>query len=191
MFSSAGNRSAREYAREVLATVAFAFIYISLVLCLFRVLGFIGSDTGSNVNFPLFSSISVNWFLSSNHLTVMQALATPIVAFKFLGTVIFAPVIEEVLFRGIVCNFASDEFGRLKPRSEMIIFGGAFIVFGLLHGNWYLSIMIQGVFGLLLARLWFRNGPKQRASYISCVVAHSLYNLLVVANIWLYGNSGT
>lgn len=190
MFSSAGNKNFGEYAREVLATVAFAFIYILLVLCLFRVLGFIGPGTGSKVDFPLFNSIGVNWFLSSNHLTVMQALATPIIALKFLGTVVFAPLLEEVLFRGVVCNFASDEFGRIKPRGEMYVLGGAFILFGLLHGDWYLSIMIQGVFGLLLARLWFRNGPNQKKSYISCVAAHSLYNLLIVASIWFHGNSG-
>ncbi len=128
-----------------------------------------------------------NYWLSSHNLTLGQALTSPYVVMEVLIIILGAPFLEEILFRGLPCSAASDTEGKIRPRWGLfVILGFSFIFFGLAHGQGYFSVLLQGVGGLLLARLFFRNGPNTVASYFSGVAAHALYNISVVAVTWIW-----
>ena len=185
MFQSAENHTFGTRAREVLATMAMMWFGMLLVVAFFKAVGL--ASIHFTTNTPLLG-VSVNWWLHSQNITLGQALTSPFTVMQLLVIMFGAPFLEEVLFRGLVCNLASDDRGKLRPRGVMMVLAGSFILFGFVHGYGYFSIMLQGVGGLLLARLWFRNGPSQKASYFSCVSAHSLYNISVVLVAWIFGS---
>jgi hypothetical protein len=185
MFQSADNNTFGARAREVLATFAKMWLWMLAVVIFFKIIGF--AIIGSHGSMPLLGVIA-NYLLDSHNLTLKQALVSP---FAVLGVVIVifaAPFVEEIIFRWCVCgSLASDDSGKLKPNGKGlgVVLAGSFIFFGLAHGFGYFSLMLQGVGGLLLAMLWFRNGHNTKASYFSCVAAHSLYNISVVVTEWI------
>ena len=180
MFVSAEHKTFGARAVEVLATFALWWLSMQLVVYALKLIGVGFAELGADI--PV-AGVSVNLYLISHNLTLGQALASPsvVVVVTTLMTMFGAPFLEEALFRGFVCNAASDDSGVLKPRGHFTVIAGSFILFGLFHGHWYFSVMLQGVGGLWLARLWFRNGPSQKWSYFSCVAAHCLYNVSVLA----------
>lgn len=95
----------------------------------------------------------------------------------FLSSVVLAPLVEE-MFRAGLCQLCTDAAGR--PRHVFALLSGSFLLFGLLHGQGYFSILIQGALGLLLTRLWFRTGPSKSWSYFSNVFVHAAYNFSVL-----------
>ncbi len=181
MFKSVEHKTFWPRFGEVLVTVALAWFGMLLVASFFKVVG-LASVSFNDANTPVLG-FSVNYWLQSHSLTFGEALASPS-AYMVVIIIFGAPFLEEILFRGFVCNMASDDNGHLKPRGIFTLLAGSFILFGLVHGRGYFSVLIQGVVGLFLARLWFRNGPGQKSSYFSCVAAHSLYNISVVATTW-------
>ena len=184
MFSSAGYKTFGAKFGEVGFTVFLMWGAMLVVVGLFKVIGLIAS-IDFNTNLPLLG-ITANYLL--HYSTFDQALAVSVAA--VLGVIfsaVAAPLWEEVVFRG-PCKALSDKDGKLKPEFLFIVLGWSFIAFGLGHGHLYFSVLLQGVGGLFLARLWFRNGPSSRASYWSCVAAHSLYNISVIIIVWMSGS---
>jgi len=186
MFKSANNYTFEARAREVLATVSLMWFAMLVVICFFKVVGLASVDFSHDM--PILG-VSANYLLQSNELTVNQALTSPFVVMGILITVIGAPLAEEILFRWFICrSCASDVRGNLRPGGVGlgIVLVGSFILFGIAHGQGYFSLMIQGVGGLLLARLFFRNGPDLKSAYFSCVAAHGLYNTSIVLVSWIW-----
>lgn len=102
-----------------------------------------------------------------------------------LLTVIAAPFVEEVFFRGLLLRgltgFASTTIGR--PR--ILALAGAAVLdgllFGLAHGEW---VQLPGLaaFGILLAYLTLRTGRLGMG-----IVAHCAFNGLAIASIAVVG----
>ena len=170
-FAPCGCKGFGDCEREVMATVARSFVWVMVVLFIFLKIGLIRS-IGSSVNFSV-------WFLNQKDVSLSQAFGSAFAVFQFLGTLVFAPFLEELVFRVLPCVLATDDSGKLRPRIGVpIVLFGSFFAFGYVHGQGYLSIIIQGVLGLFLLRLFLRNGPRIWVAYLSCVAAHSMYNLL-------------
>lgn len=183
MFSSAGNNTFGSRVREVLAAVAMMWFCMLAAVALFKAIGF--AKVGQLGSMPLLG-VTTSYLFHSHYFTLEHASVSPFVVMGVLIIVLGAPIMEEIVFRGFFCGYvASDDDGKIKPRGVWMVLAGSFIFFGLAHGNGYFSLMVQGVGGLLLARLWFRNGPNMWAAYLSCVAAHSLYNTSVLATWWL------
>lgn len=188
MFKSADHNTFGAYVREVLATFAKMWFWMLFIITVFKLVGLAMIDFTTNA--PLLGAFP-NYWLHSQHLTLGQALASssPAVVMGVLGAVFFAPfVVEEFLFRALPWWVVKDDKGGAKPGGWLVILAGSFVLFGLAHGNGYFSVMLQGVSGLLLAQLWFRNGPSPTASYFSAASAHSLYNISVVIIVWFSGS---
>lgn len=91
---------------------------------------------------------------------------------EFLYECIFAPCVEEFLFRWLPITFfavilSSKVFGKWK----WFIAAFTSIFFGVCHSG-YWSIFFQGLGGFFFCYLYFKN----RFGYISGVVAHFLWN---------------
>lgn len=86
--------------------------------------------------------------------------------FKLFVIVVFAPIFEEIFFRGVI-------FGYLKKNYNIVL---AIIlqalVFGILHGN-----IVQGIYafilGVILALIYYYTN-----SLYSSIVFHLIFNLL-------------
>ncbi|MHC4960228.1 MAG: lysostaphin resistance A-like protein [Planctomycetota bacterium] len=83
-----------------------------------------------------------------------------------------APLLEEVAFRGLLYPALRQGIG---VRGAVVV---SAVIFGAAHG--LLFMLPLALFGAALALLVERNG-----SVLSCVVAHSLFNLLTVSQIVL------
>ncbi len=185
MFRSAEHKTLGARVGEIGFTVFLMWFGMLLVVGFFQKTGMMPGDFSKNV--PILGTI-VNYWLQSNHTTLAESLNSPLAVAGVLGAVLFAPLVEEIIFRWLFCRgWASDHEGNILPHGKGlgIILAGSFIAFGLAHGHGYFSVMLQGVGGLWLARLWFRNGPNHWSSYFSCVAAHSLYNISVITTVWL------
>ena len=183
MFKSANNDTFGAKTREVLATFALMWFYMLVIISLFKLTGFVKVDLANNAPFL---GACLNYWFGSNHLTLADALNSPVGVVTVLGIIIVAPfLVEEFLFRGTPWFITKDENGALKKGGWLIIVAGSFVLFGLAHRHGIFSLMVQGVSGLLLARLWFRNGPDSVASYWSTATAHSLFNISLLLVAWL------
>jgi membrane protease YdiL (CAAX protease family) len=182
MFASGGNRSFWSRAQETFAAFAYVWLWVLFFNLLLQLSGLVASvpvpDTGALLG------VLPNYILRHEHLTLKMAVSSEL-GWTLFGACVAAPFLEEIIFRGAVCSWASNDDGTIKPRGIWTILAGSFIIFGILHGQGLYSVMVQGVGGLIWANLWFRNGPSQRASYFSCVAAHALYNFSVVVTIAL------
>ena len=102
-----------------------------------------------------------------------------------LLTVIGAPFVEEVFFRGLLLRgltgFASSSFGprRVWALGAAVVADG--LLFGLAHGEW---VQLPGLaaFGIVLAFLTLRTGRLGMA-----IVAHCVFNGLAIASIAVVG----
>lgn len=99
----------------------------------------------------------------------------------FLTTCVIAPLVEEMFRGALIQGFCMDsKTGEMK--NPMIIGAMSFIFFGMLHGG-YVNILIQGVLGLVLARLWFKVGGTPKSwgwRYLSMAAVHGAYNFCFV-----------
>jgi len=132
---------------------------------------------------PLTSyALSHHW-----HLTLSQAfVVSP--WWTLFGVFIFAPMTEEAIFRALPIRKCVEN-GEIKDWWPIIVW--SFIVFGFFHTLGPDGVMLQGVGGFMLAMLFVRNGPSQKVSYFSCVLAHAMYNFSVsIAQLYLAAKAG-
>ncbi len=81
-----------------------------------------------------------------------------------IGTAIAAPIIEEIIFRGLI-------FDRLKKGMPVVLAGIiSAVVFGLAHGQ-IIWICYAGVLGLILAYVYHKTG-----SIKATIAIHMAYN---------------
>lgn len=160
-----------------LAFLAYAFCYIWIM----KASGVLAIPATGLIDM-MFGASSIKLFIPTGQ-GLLQALQTNAAPTMFAG-VIVAPILEET-GRAFVLRFASDGYGRVTNRWAIYLFSG--IVFGLLHGAGLFSIGLQGVLGMMLARLWFKNGPNENIRTVSCMVVHGLYNFTVIAMVSIFG----
>ena len=156
---------------NVLAVLAFNLLWTILLLVLFSFLFSGGNDIQNNLNWKLVYS-------SSND---------PGIWYLILLACVFAPFLEELIFRKIPLDFISALEIRtagkvaIKPGWEKraIIYISLFssVVFGMLHGP--LGVFFQGMIGLSFCWLYIRNDR----CYWSVVVSHAIWNGLVIWGI--------
>ncbi len=104
----------------------------------------------------------------------------------FLSLVIWQPLIEEVLFRGIIQGqFAKREWGKhawLNISSANVTTSVLFVVMHMINSSplFALTVFIPSlVFG------YFRDYCN---SVYPCIILHSAYNAMVFAGLILHGN---
>ena len=114
----------------------------------------------------------LEWIVSAFGLSVMETLegvsgeAGSLSMFLYMG--IFAPLSEEILFRGLVLE-------TLRPYGKRFAIFGSAVLFGLFHGNLLQTPYAFGV-GLLLGY------ATVEYSFVWAVVLH-LFNNLVLADL--------
>ena len=112
-----------------------------------------------------------------DHFPAMATAVKASVGLSLFMTLVFAPVIEEAMFRMLPLTFVIGQHPE-KVRAVVIVICG--IIFGWAHGS-PINVFIQGFVGLMLGWLYVKNNTSQKASYISCVIVHALYNFTIVA----------
>jgi len=100
------------------------------------------------------------------------------VAFNLVMTCILPPLWEELKYRVVYLKVAKFIDRATNANGEIIILGMlvSSIDFGWGHGFGIYSLLMQGVFGLMLAWVYIKNGY----SYISSVALHFLWNTYVI-----------
>lgn len=120
-----------------------------------------------------FLSVMFSWLPSIPVVGEFMAQSPGIFIFMAL---IFAPFVEEAVFRYFPLTFAID-CDKRKLRAVLIVVCGIF--FGLAHGHAF-NVFIQGVVGYILGLLYVKNHRSQIGAYFSCVALHSMYNFTVL-----------
>ena len=92
-----------------------------------------------------------------------------------LQAVIFAPLIEELYFRGVFLN----SLNRYLLRSVACLVCG--LVFGLLHGS-FVSVFLITFLGIHLCYLRQKTG-----SLVPCIVVHFLFNAFAIIQVMFTG----
>lgn len=89
---------------------------------------------------------------------------------------ICAPIFEELLYRHaplqVLKQYTDQNTAKGLNLTTLTVLVSS-VIFGLIHGKGYNSILMQGFVGLGFAIVYLRNGY----SYWSAVLCHSLYNL--------------
>jgi len=97
----------------------------------------------------------------------------------FFAIVIFAPIVEELIFRGCLYRSLSS---KMSTNSAMIIsalmFGAVHVLAGILTFNLrdIAFILVYGSMGLVFVKVY-----DNTQNIISCVLVHSLYNAISFA----------
>lgn len=91
---------------------------------------------------------------------------------KLLANVIITPALEEVVFRGIVCNQLEKKFDT----APTVIISA--VIFGILHFNW-VQMIYAFIVGLLIGFVYERT-HKLWVVYLG----HALLNLVVVLIVY-------
>ena len=95
-----------------------------------------------------------------------------------LSTVVAAPVLEEVLFRGLIFESFGERFGR---GAGLLI---SALLFGLIHGV-PVQMVNAFVVGLILGYIYLRT-----RSLVSVIIIHAVNNAIAYATMAFFGDSG-
>jgi len=98
--------------------------------------------------------------------------------FRVMGSVIVIPIVEEFAFRGYLLRYFIPDFEKSSVvHFTWISFIVSSVMFGLMHGRWVAGILAGMAFAIAL----YRRG------YLSdAIVAHSVANALIAANVLLF-----
>lgn len=107
-------------------------------------------------------------------ITQKQSLGANIIMYFYIC--IFGPILEELLFRGIVLE-------SVRPYNERFAIFFSSLIFGIMHGN--ISQAVNGfLIGLVLGALYVRSG-----SIVPSTVMHILMNSVTsVVSVMMYSN---
>jgi len=157
---------------NVFSVFGVNLVWLFLIFLFLSFIAGLRSDQISNIMAPLF----LNSISSSIPRGLMHS---PV--FMFFLACVMAPIWEEWCFRLAPIKLAQLLTGVAQKLDVQVKLIGATAVafaifFGLLHGYGAISILIQGVGGLLFCWLYLKNNN----SYLSCVFAHSLWNFMVI-----------
>lgn len=90
----------------------------------------------------------------------------------FLLATIWAPIVEESIFRGAL-------YGHLRRRVPLLLAAvGSAAVFAMLHGYLVMQLFIVGTLGF-----WFAVVREWRGSLIACATGHFIHNAVVLGAI--------
>jgi membrane protease YdiL (CAAX protease family) len=95
----------------------------------------------------------------------------------FVSVVIAAPLIEEVLFRGLLYGSLRDVIGI----PGAILISG--IVFGVLHLTSVGTVIVASAAGIAMAYIYAMSG-----NLAYTIILHSLVNLIVTLKVFIHGN---
>ena len=152
----------------VLGTLGFNAVWSLLMLVCWKYVGTLATETLPQQMLGIVPALALNYGATFN------------LAVVFLWSCVCTPLWEEAVFRWLPWRFLSrGPNGTARSIWPMVLVSG--VLFGLAHRHGLFSLTIQGVFGLALATLWFRNGPNAKVSYFSCVAAHGLFNFIPFA----------
>ncbi len=103
------------------------------------------------------------------------------IIFRVLGSVVTAPIAEELAFRGyLLRRLIFADFERLSSlRFTWISFLVSSILFGALHGRW----LAGTVAGMFYAWAMYRRGRVGDA-----IIAHAVTNALIAAQVLVFGH---
>lgn len=131
-----------------------------------------------------FVSQLINQEIKGNASDLIQNGMTPLVLVLTISTtVIFAPIFEEILFRGLLFDGLLNTTRKLKANNKLSITLATVlssIFFGLAHVssfdiNALVIFVATGLFGLYLARLRLKTG-----SLTMSILAHMVFNSVTV-----------
>lgn len=119
------------------------------------------------------------WIISFILFTAWVCLVSTFKRTSLLYPLLFAPVIEELVFRYSVLEIVMRN-KKLRKVKWQIIFLTSFI-FGYIHGHQNMFI-IQGVMGVILSFTYLkvRKANNPEIAYIAVVIFHALWNTLCV-----------
>lgn len=95
-----------------------------------------------------------------------------------MSTVVAAPILEEVLFRGLIFESVGERFGR---GAGLLV---SALLFGLIHGV-PVQMINAFVVGLILGYIYLRT-----RSLISVIIIHAVNNAIAYATMVFFGDAG-
>jgi CAAX prenyl protease-like protein len=129
--------------------------------------------------YPLFSSADVNYDPTIFDTTAFGLL----ILMRFAGSVLVAPLIEELFCRSFLMRYAIDSKWQDVPIGAYTLGSFAIVTlfFGFSHFRWLPGILTAVLLNLLLYRT---------KNLSSCVVAHATANLLLLVYVVYTGEWG-
>lgn len=146
---------------------------MSLPLFLAIVSVFMSVQAITTLLFNYTESILNHWGLTSDFAQTQASGQTSSVS-MFLYVGIFAPVVEELMFRGAI-------FDTLQPFGKRFAMVSSALLFGLFHGN-LIQIPFAFLVGLILSYVRVNYG------LLWCIVLHFINNCIFAELLALYGN---
>ena len=157
------------HVRNIIAAYTLSWLWVISVLAIMRALM---PQATVDIDLP-FLSVLFAWL---PHFPGLQGALAASAGLSVFMAVIFAPFIEEALFRMFPLSLV---IGLKREQVRAVLIAVCAIIFGWAHGS-PLNVFIQGFVGLMLGWLYLKNNTSQWASYISCVIVHAAYNLTVI-----------
>lgn len=159
---------------NIFAAYGAAFFYTLI----FIILASLGAAEGSGrLQFQEFSATRTAisyWPL------VQQAVAGDHAAEVFM-LLVFAPLVEELLFRALPLILVLSLAVRHRREAVcIVVIVACGVMFGIVHGA-AVNVFLQGVGGVILGLLFLANRPSFVSAYFSCVLAHALINFTLLA----------
>jgi membrane protease YdiL (CAAX protease family) len=166
---------------NIFATYGCAWLWVSLVVATIAAI----APSAITKGVPALS-VTFSWL---DEFPRVSALLQASPGLSFFMAIVFAPLVEEVLFRMLPLSFG-QVLTKLLPKRlaveygdnlmRALVIGVCGIGFGFAHGH-PINVFIQGFVGFMLGVLYLRNASSQFTSYFSCVAVHAAYNFTVMA----------
>ena len=100
------------------------------------------------------------------------------IAFKLLGGILVAPLIEELFTRGFLLRFLidPDKWEKIAPKFTWFSFIVTVLFFGFSHNRWLAGLIV----GIILNLLYIKTKRIE-----NCIIAHAVANAALAAYVIL------
>lgn len=116
-------------------------------------------------------------FKPENQEIIEHMIKTAVVP-MFLSTVIFAPIVEEIIFRGVLYqNFRSKKFFYLPMLFSVLVFASMHLISGLSSGRGWIEFIF--IIQYAVMALFMIRSLEDTGSLIGAIGVHALNNLIV------------
>ncbi|MBU6383339.1 MAG: CPBP family intramembrane metalloprotease [Verrucomicrobia bacterium] len=106
----------------------------------------------------------------------------PLFIMAILSIIVFAPLIEELLFRGLLQSYIRKHVG---PKHAILVTSACFSLFHYASGQGLGNISI--ILSLFVLALFLGFLYEKQGSLLAPIVLHSTFNAISVINLYLFG----
>jgi membrane protease YdiL (CAAX protease family) len=177
LFQNTVAKGWNQHLTNIFGTYGITWFYVVIAITLLKALfSALAVSTAVSASMAAPPILSVLPGLLSEYVPGFASTLQASLGLQLFLAVLMAPIFEEIIFRLLPLTLVKRSHPEVILAVQLGVCG---VIFGWVHGS-PINILIQGVGGFMLGRLYMKNNSSMLAAWGSTALVHAMYNLTVI-----------